>query len=51
MLHEGSLNLIINLEIGNDETIRRASGRKFDPVTETIYHMEDNPPPNDVINN
>jgi hypothetical protein len=26
-----------------DESIRRAAGRKIDPNTNTVYHIEDNP--------
>lgn len=36
------------LEVENEECVRRAVGRRIDPTTETIYHLEDNPPPTDV---
>ena len=35
------------LDAALKECIRRASNRKLDPQTGIIYHMEDNPPPED----
>jgi len=33
------------VEVEQEEILRRLSHRKIDPTTGTIYHMEDNPPP------
>ena len=38
--------LLMNTE--KEEVIRRASNRKIDPTTNTVYHMEDSPPPDDA---
>ena len=37
--------MIINVNITSEESIRRAQGRRLDPNTDTIYHIDDNPPP------
>lgn len=36
---------MISLIGSTSESIRRYEGRKVDPATGTIYHMDDNPPP------
>ena len=36
---------IINLNTSKEECFRRAHGRKIDPTSGTVYHPEDNPPP------
>jgi hypothetical protein len=41
----GGLSLMIHLDVPNKECLRRAAHRKLDPQTGIIYHMEDNPPP------
>ena len=33
------------LDSSVEECLRRATGRKMDPTTGTVYHMEDSPPP------
>jgi adenylate kinase len=35
-------------EADANECVRRASGRRVDPQTGNIYHIEENPPPTDV---
>ena len=47
-LKAGGLDLVLKVEVENEECVRRAVGRRIDPATETIYHIEDNPPPADV---
>jgi len=42
------LDFILNLSITTEEMTRRIKGRKQDPQTKIIYHVEDNPPPSDV---
>lgn len=45
---QGALDMIFCLEVPSKECIRRAIGRRIDPNTGNIYHLEDNPPnPND----
>lgn len=36
------------IEAEANECVRRASGRRIDPQTGNIYHLEENPPPTDV---
>ena len=43
-----SLDLILNLEVSPEEIMRRIQGRRIDPITKTIYHIEDNPAPLDI---
>lgn len=33
------------LDVTAEDCERRIKGRKIDPTTNTVYHMEDNPPP------
>jgi hypothetical protein len=33
------------IELSGEECFRRSANRKIDPQTGTIYHLEDNPPP------
>ena len=40
-----ALDAVFLLDIDNDLAIRRAAGRRIDPVTGKIYHLEFNPPP------
>ena len=37
-------DLFIELNINSNEVDRRYNGAKYDPLSGTIYHMEDNPP-------
>ena len=39
-----ALNKFLIFDITEEEIIRRASNRKLDPQTNTVYHMTDNPP-------
>ena len=39
---------MISLGGSTVESMRRFEGRKMDPATGAIYHMEDNPPPPNV---
>ncbi len=40
-----NLDAVILFEISDSEVIRRLSGRRVDPKTGKIYHVEFNPPP------
>lgn len=42
------LDFILSLSISPEEMSRRIKGRRQDPQTSIIYHIEDNPPPTDV---
>lgn len=48
VLKRSGLDLVIELKVDEEECLRRAKGRKIDPQTEIVYHMQDNPPPTDV---
>jgi len=44
----GGIPLVIYLEMENNEqSLRRALGRRYDAYTHSVYHLEDNPPPVD----
>jgi hypothetical protein len=40
----GGYDMHIRLVVSNDEIIRRAVGRRLDPMTSLMYHLEDSPP-------
>jgi len=42
------IDAVILFEIPDEEVIRRLSGRRIDPKTGTVYHIEFSPPPKDV---
>lgn len=42
------MDLVFSINLESEESSKRAKGRRLDPTTETIYHMEDDPPPSDV---
>lgn len=44
-LKPSGLDLVLQINVPSKECIRRAVGRRQDPTTGIIYHMEDNPPP------
>ena len=39
------LDYVINLNINSNEVERRYNGIEYDPTTNKLYHIEDNPPP------
>lgn len=43
-----SLDAVVLLEVPDDDIVRRVVGRRQDPVTGKIYHVDFNPPPPDV---
>lgn len=38
------LDAVIWIDSTRDECMRRALGRRFDPINEKVYHIEDQPP-------
>ena len=44
-LVESGLDSILWLDVSTQESIRRAVGRRVNPKTGQIYHVDDNPPP------
>mmetsp|Transcript_30270 Transcript_30270/g.27561 ORF Transcript_30270/g.27561 Transcript_30270/m.27561 type:complete len:143 (+) Transcript_30270:3-431(+) len=46
-LIKGGIDCTIVLDVKKEEALRRALGRRLDPQTGTVYHLEDNPPPVD----
>lgn len=45
---KSGLDLVICLNTPIEERLRRKEQRKVDPQTETIYNLEETPPPTDV---
>ncbi|WP_456401726.1 adenylate kinase [Persephonella sp.] len=43
-----NLDKVILFELSDEEIIKRLSGRRIDPETGKVYHIEFNPPPKDV---
>ena len=43
-LIQSGIDLLINVSLSQEELNRRYNGIKYDPNTNTIYHIEDNPP-------
>lgn len=43
-----SVDAVIALEVPADAIVRRMSGRRTDPVTGEVYHVEHNPPPPEI---
>lgn len=42
------IDAVVYLEVDDDAIVRRMSGRRTDPETGTVYHVEHNPPPGEV---
>ena len=43
------IDWVVYLEVEDDAIVRRMSGRRTDPETGTVYHLEHNPPPAEVV--
>ena len=43
-LIHSALDIVFNLNVDNDEILRRFNGLKYDPKDNKIYHVDDNPP-------
>lgn len=46
--HDAPLDAIISLRVPEDDLVKRLSRRRTDPETGAIYHLDFNPPPEDV---
>ena len=44
-IYRSAADSYLFVEVGSEEVLRRLSHRKIDPTTNTVYHLEDNPPP------
>lgn len=44
-LYHSAADSYLFLDVAQEEIFRRLTNRKLDPTTGTIYHLEDNPPP------
>ncbi len=42
------IDAVVYLEVDDDAIVRRMSGRRTDPETGVVYHVEHNPPPAEV---
>ena len=51
ILHEQGreLDAVVALEVGAESIVSRMSGRRTDPVTGSVYHVEHNPPPAEIV--
>ncbi|KRX04379.1 Calponin homology domain [Pseudocohnilembus persalinus] len=43
-LKQSGIDLYIYLDNNQEEVVKRADGRRIDPTTETVYHLDYNPP-------
>jgi adenylate kinase len=49
MTEEGSrVDAVVALEVPHDVIVRRMAGRRTDPETGKVYHLENNPPPAEI---
>jgi len=39
------IDLVLHISVSADEIVRRLSGRRIDPVSGRVYHLDNNPPP------
>lgn len=42
------IDAVVYIDVDDDSIVRRMSGRRTDPETGVVYHVEHNPPPADV---
>ncbi|HYH83281.1 MAG TPA: adenylate kinase [Longimicrobium sp.] len=43
-----AIDAVVYLEVDDDAIVRRMSGRRTDPETGSVYHVEHNPPPAEI---
>jgi adenylate kinase len=43
-----SIDAVVSIEVPEDAIVRRMTGRRTDPETGRVYHVEHNPPPAEV---
>ena len=46
--HEAPLDAVVSLQVPDEDVVQRLSRRRTDPETGAIYHLDFNPPPDDV---
>jgi adenylate kinase len=46
--HDAPLDAVVSLRVPHDAIVQRLSRRRTDPETGAIYHLDFNPPPDDV---
>ena len=46
--HDAALDAVVSLRVPEDDLVGRLSRRRTDPETGAIYHLDFNPPPDDV---
>lgn len=44
-----SIDAVVSIEVPEDRIVRRMTGRRTDPETGRVYHVEHNPPPAEVL--
>ncbi len=44
-----AIDKVILLDVPDEDILRRITGRRLDPVTEKIYHLEFDPPPDEIV--
>lgn len=49
--YEIEIDHVVEIRVGDDEIIRRMSGRRVHPASGRVYHIENNPPLNDGLDN
>jgi adenylate kinase len=42
------IDAVVYLEVDDDDIVRRMGGRRTDPETGLVYHVEHNPPPSEI---
>lgn len=42
------LDVVLHIDVSEDELIHRLTGRRIDPETGELYHVEYNPPPEEI---
>ena len=45
-----SVVAVVSIEVPDDAIVRRIVGRRIDPETGQIYHIDFNPPPAEIVN-
>ena len=48
-VHVPGLDMILRLDLDDEMVRRRALGRRLDPETGTVYHVEFEPPPEAAV--
>lgn len=46
--HDAPLDAVVSLQVPDEDVVQRLSRRRTDPETGAIYHLDFNPPPDDL---